>query len=433
MGQLFAIAIRNLIQHRKRTLLIGGALSGVTMLLTLLICLSTGVHRTMMKSATTLTTGHINIAGFYKITAGQSAPVVTQYQAVEKIVRQTVPELKLLVSRGRGWAKMISETRSQQVAIGGLTIENEPDFRSTVQVLEGDISELSKPNTALIFAEQAKKLSLKVGDSVVLSSETGRGVSNTVDLRIAAIAEDIGILSAWSIFTSIDTVRKLTQINSDTTGALHLYLRDVQEIPLVLERLRKALAAAGYILMEREASPYWQKIQSVNREDWTGQKMDLTTWEEEMSFLKWTTSAIDGLMVILTSVLLIIISVGIMNSMWIAIRERTREIGTLRAIGMHRSSVLILFLIESMSLGLLGTLSGAFFGIVAAGLLNLSKVPVPGGAKMFLMSSTLHLSIDPINILFGVFIVTLSTTLVAIIPSLHAARLKPITAMQHTR
>ena len=39
-------------------------------------------------------------------------------------------------------------------------------------------------------------------------------------------------------------------------------------------------------------------------------------------------------------VLLVIIAVGIMNTMWIAIRERTREIGTLRAIGMQRARVL---------------------------------------------------------------------------------------------
>ena len=41
-------------------------------------------------------------------------------------------------------------------------------------------------------------------------------------------------------------------------------------------------------------------------------------------------------------------SIGIMNTMWIAIRERTREIGTLRAIGMQRRAVLWMFLLEAL-------------------------------------------------------------------------------------
>ena len=44
-----------------------------------------------------------------------------------------------------------------------------------------------------------------------------------------------------------------------------------------------------------------------------------------------------------------------MNTMWIAIRERTREIGTLRAIGMQRGGVLRMFLFESFQMGLIGT------------------------------------------------------------------------------
>ena len=54
-------------------------------------------------------------------------------------------------------------------------------------------------------------------------------------------------------------------------------------------------------------------------------------------------------------ILIAIIIIGIMNTMWIAIRERTREIGTLRAIGMHRREVLWMFLLESLMLGLFAT------------------------------------------------------------------------------
>src|SRR5580692_5454654 len=119
MGQLFMIAFRNLAQHSKRTLLLGGAIAGVTSLLVLLLCISSGMHATMLESATTLMTGHINVAGFYKVTAGQSAPLVTDYQKVSEVVRKALPDVDYIAARGRGWTRMVSDTGSMQVGVGG--------------------------------------------------------------------------------------------------------------------------------------------------------------------------------------------------------------------------------------------------------------------------------------------------------------------------
>ncbi len=431
MAQLFMIAIRNLAQHTKRTLLLGGAIAGVTALLVFLLCLSTGIHSTMLESATTLSTGHLNIGGFYKITAGQSAPIVTPHKKIAEIVRKTLPDLDFIAPRGRGWAKIVSDNGSMQAGIGGLDISQEAAFKRVIQIKDGKIDELAKPGTILVFEEQAKKLGVKVGDSMVVSALTSRGVNNTIDVRVAAIAQDIGLLSAWSVYIPDDSLRQLYQINSDATGAIQIYLKDMSRIPQDMDLLRKAFVAEGYVLMDREAKPFWQKFDSVNREDWTGQKLDITTWDEEMSFFKWTIAAIDGLMFVLIAVLLVIIAVGIMNSMWISIRERTREIGTLRAIGMHRTGILAMFMIEAFSLGVLGTSVGALLGILIAVLLNLAHLPVPEGAKMFLLTNTLHLAFDPASILKGMLVITGCTTLVSLIPSTHAARLKPVTAMQH--
>jgi putative ABC transport system permease protein len=431
MKQLFLIAIRNLAQHSKRTMLLGGAIAGVSALFVFLLCLSTGIHATMLESATTLSTGHINVAGFYKVTAGQSAPVITDYKKLEGIVKKTLPDLDYMVARGRGWAKLISDQGSVQAAIGGIDITQEPGFHRVVHVVSGSLDDLTKPNALLIFEEQAKKLDVKVGDSVVMSSQTTRGVNNTIDMHVVAIAQDIGIMSGWNVFVPDASVRSLEQLNGETTGALQLYLKDMKKIPEDLDLLRKAFQDAGYILMDREAKPFWQKFQSVNREDWTGQKLDLTTWDEEVSFFKWQIAAVDGLMYILVIVLLVIISVGIMNSMWIAIRERTREIGTLRAIGMQRLRVLSMFVIEAFTLSFLSTFAGTLLGLALAALLNAAHIQVPKGAGMFLMSHTMKFAIDFGSIFLAMNVITVCTTLVSIIPSVHAARMKPVTAMSH--
>jgi len=431
MRHLFLIAIRNLASHGRRTLLLGGAIAGVTALLVFLICLSSGIHATMLESATTLQTGHINVAGFYKVTAGQSAPVITQYRKLEEVARGALTDIDYIAPRGRGWAKMVSETGSLQAVIGGIDIAREPGFRRVIRVVQGKLDDLAQPGTILIFQEQAKKLDVKVGDNLVLSAQTPRGTNNTLDLRVAVVAQDAGFISSWNVFIPDVSLRSLYQLNPDATGALHIYLKDLRRLPQDMELLRKAYADAGYALMDREAKPFWEKFDSVNREDWTGQKLDLTTWEEEMSFIRWAVTGIDGLMLILISTLLVIIAVGIMNSMWIAIRERTREIGTLRAIGMQCPRVLAMFVIEAFTLGTLGALAGTLLGLAAAGALNLARVPVPHGAQMFLLSNTFKFSVDAGHVAAGMLVIVACTTLISIIPAIHAARLKPVTAMSH--
>src|ERR1035437_1389549 len=108
----FRIALRSLFQHRRRTFFLVTAIAGVTGLLVLLNALSTGVSETMIRAATTLSSGHVNVGGFCKVTSSQSGPVVTEFAKVAQVVEQNVPELDHWVHRGRGWAKAISDSGS---------------------------------------------------------------------------------------------------------------------------------------------------------------------------------------------------------------------------------------------------------------------------------------------------------------------------------
>ncbi|HTB59086.1 MAG TPA: ABC transporter permease, partial [Polyangia bacterium] len=186
-----------------------------------------------------------------------------------------------------------------------------------------------------------------------------------------------------------------------------------------------------YRLMEPDPRAFWMKFQSVSREDWTGQKLDITSWEDEISFMTWTLKALQGLSAVLIVILIAIIIIGIMNTMWIAIRERTREIGTLRAIGMHRREVLWMFLLESIMLGFGATIGGVIAGAAIAAGLNAAHVPVPTGLQFFLMSPHLHLSVHGSLLVQSVVTITLVTAVAALYPSMKAARLQPVDAMSH--
>lgn len=439
MSKLFVdltIAFRNLVQHQRRTLFLGLAIAAVTALLVLLNGLSTGVRETMIDTATTLSTGHVNVGGFYKVTAGQAGPVVTDYKKVLEVVKKAVPEMEFAVERGRGWAKVVSDTGSMQLGITGIDVRSEPKFAQVLQLVSGKLDDLAQPGTILLFDNQAEKLGVKIGDALTISAPTTRGTNNTIDVRVVAIAHSLGLLSTWNAFIPMDSLRALYQLNQSSTGVIQIMLprKDVDRrgyIPGIAARLRLALSEAGYRMMEPDPRAFWLKFQSVQREDWTGQKLDVTSWEDEISFMTWTLQALQGLSFVLIAILIAIIVIGIMNTMWIAIRERTREIGTLRAIGMQRGSVAWMFLLESIMLGLGATIAGVIAGAAIAAGLNAMHVPVPTGLQFFLMSPHLHLAVHGSLLVSSVITITVVTALAALYPSIKAARLQPVVAMSH--
>jgi ABC-type lipoprotein release transport system permease subunit len=391
------------------------------------------VRGTLVDTATTLSTGHLNVGGFFKVTGGMAAPAVTKTLDVEKVVSQAVPELDFTVNRGRGWAKIVSDTSSMQAGIGGIDVEKEREFRKVLNITSGNIDDLKEPGTILIFEEQAEKLGVKVGDAITISAQTTRGVNNTIDTRVVAIAKNVGMLSKWNVYIPADSLRTLYQYRPGTTGAIQLYLKPghMDQLAPIAARLRESLTKAGYRVMDPDPRAFWMKFDSVSREDWTGQKLDVTTWEDELSFLTWTLQAIDGLSFVLLVILIGIVVTGIMNTMWIAIRERTREIGTLRAIGMQRRNVVRMFLLESLLLGLVGTVFGALLGVGVAALVNAAHIHVPLAVQLFLMNDQLHLVAAPAAVVRAVILLTIVTGLAALYPAVRAARLKPVDAMSH--
>jgi putative ABC transport system permease protein len=426
------MAGRNLRQHARRNLFLGGALGAVTGLLVLLGGLTSGMEAAMMESANTLLTGNVNVGGFFKVTSGSAAPLVTNYQEVLAEAKKHVPELDYVTVRMRGYAKAVSERASMDLVLGGVDVANEPGLRRVINAVEGSLDELAKPDTILLFEGQAKRLEVKVGDVITLAAPTTRGQNNTADVRVAAVAKDVGLLSSFNAFLPSDTLRQLYQLKAGNTGAIHLYLKDPSKSAEVAARLRGKLAEAGWRVMDADPHAYWEKLfQTIPSEDWTGQKLDLSTWEDEMNFMGWLLKAVRVLSAVLVFVLMVIVVVGILNTLAIAIRERTREIGTLRAIGMQRSKVRWLLLLEAGLLGALGAAAGAILAMAAAAGLNALRIHVPEAVQMFLMQQHLFIQVVPSSAFGYAAVLALVTTLASLLPATWAARLEPVTAMHH--
>lgn len=447
MVVLVRIALRNLVQATTRSALLAAAIGLVTAMLVLMLSIGGGIEDNLVRSATTLSAGHVSVAGFFKAKASDAAPVVTDAARIRAILEKETPGLDYIVDRQRGWAKLISPTGSIQVGLSGLDYAQESRMLATLELAPeseyvkggdenarpGDLNGLANRGSLLLFSSQARRLGVHVGDSVTIQTETRGGMTNTLDVVVVAIARDVGLLSSFAVFTTAPDLRELYQLNPDTTGAFWVYLKDIDQSETVMNHLREVLTREGFTLMDHVPAPFFFKFDAVSGEDWTGQKLDLTTWRDEVSFLTWVLTAFDTVTWMLSVVLVAIIAVGIMNALYNAVRERTREIGTLRAIGMTRRQVLAMVLLEAVFLGLFATVAGAAVGVVAVLAIDAAAIKIPVDAvRAILLADRLHLVARPAAIGAAVLALTVLTALSAIWPAIRAARLRPITAIQQT-
>lgn len=433
MGRIFLIAFRNIFAHTRRSAILAAAIAFVSFLLVSSFAASTALQDAMVDSATTLASGHVNVGGFYKASIGVAQPQIVDYAKVEAAMKDVSPHVQFIQRRARGkFDRVTSDKTSLMNAVAGIDFKTDQQLRKRLTILSGDMNELEKPGTALLFKRQADELQVKVGDQITISGLTARGVQNRMDVSVAAIAKDMGGLSQIMTFLPEKTVNELYEFREGNTGVLMIFLDDKKYAVEVATAIRKVLKDAGYDVMEPEGRPFWQKYQTVEREDWTGQKLDVSTWRDEMGDLAKTVDALDAASVVLTLILLSIIAIGLWNTLMMAVRERTPEIGALRAIGMSRGKVRLMVVAEAGFLALMASAAGAVLASIMVAILNAVEIGVSDPILQFiLMSDHLSFRIDPLRVLNAILFISIFASLAALWPAHRAAKIQPGAAMSH--
>lgn len=175
-----------------------------------------------------------------------------------------------------------------------------------------------------------------------------------------------------------------------------------------------------------------KKYQKLGLTNWRGAILDVQTIHEVSSDVLEFEKAISLITIIGVVILFFIIQIGVVNTLRMTIRERTREIGTVRAIGMHRREVQWMFITEVTLLTLFACLAGIAVAFILMGILR--TIPInAGGSEMgfFLMNNHLYFVTRLRELVRNLVLILGIAFLTAYFPSRKAARLSVVEALRH--
>jgi len=140
----------------------------------------------------------------------------------------------------------------------------------------------------------------------------------------------------------------------------------------------------------------------------------------------------------IAAISLLVAGIGIMNIMIVSLMERTREIGILKALGMKSRTVLLVFLCESVIIGLMGAAIGIASGWVLANVVSVAFASFSGGGGPFMgnqATGTIRMTITPVltpTVFLGALAFGVGVSVIfALYPAWRASKLKPVEALRY--
>jgi putative ABC transport system permease protein len=257
----------------------------------------------------------------------------------------------------------------------------------------------------VLGSELADMLNLRQGSEAVILSNTYTGMANALDVNVR------GVYNTGTSATN-DKMVMMTYRHAqdlvDFQGAerLVVLLKDGQggKAASYAARIGKMLSGAGY-------------------------PVEIKTWKELSVFYNQVKNLFDMIFLFIFSIVLVIVVMSVVNTMSMSVMERTREIGTMRALGLKRRGVKLLFATEGLLLGVLGCAAGSVIFFAVYTIISLthptyvppaSSNPVP--LHVDLMWTALLLSM--------VFMASLSM-IAAFVPARRSARMSIVDALGH--
>ena len=256
------------------------------------------------------------------------------------------------------------------------------------------------PASGILTPELAKSLGLKLGQRAAILTQDRDGVMSALDFDFIGLYGQTGLpLRDKKIgFVPLALTQTLLRMEGRAT-----------EIAIAIENLD-------------DAEQYVQLLQVA-----VGPEYEISTWHEVAPFIDDMVAGQNFVLGMISTIFLGVALLGIVNTMLMSVQERTREIGTMMAVGVRRYQILSLFLLEAALLGLAGGLLGAAVGqsLVAYFGHHGILLKIPGALAPLHIYPRVQLG----YVLFILLLAAGGAALAALWPAIRASRLRPVQAL----
>lgn len=402
---IFSMSWRNIWRNKMRSLIIIasvtiGLLAGI-----FVVGLYEGMMRARVRIVIDTEVAHLQIHHPKFEDDYEAGYVLSDKEALLKFIQQQNP-VKAITTRSVTQGMLANATGTAGVQINGIEFREEPAVSHlNDKIIEGEGLNDKRKNSILVGKKLANKLKLKVGSKLVLTFTDRESNIVTAAFRISGIYQtENAPRDERNVFVHQATLNTLLNIGNDFHEVAILLLHD-DDVEPVKEKLQ---------------APY----QAYTVESWTDNSPETSMMVSTMNQYSY----------IIMIIIMLALAFGIINTMLMAVLERTREIGMLSALGMNRIKLFNLILLETILL----TIVGVPLGLLSAWLaiLYFSKTGIDissfaGEAMAGFGYSSIIYPEFPASRIFIVMIIVVGTALVsAMFPSLKALKLQPSDALR---
>jgi len=427
-----SMALKNLARQKRRSVLLGGAIAFGILIITVVNGLSGSLITSLEANISNLVSGHVFIRGTEKTDKGRVLYALRDDKVIDAAVQKLkVPFKYISKTSVAQQAALISDFATSYQSVTGVDLGPGTYLHERMTVVEGNLDDFPGSDKILISEGMVKKLNVKIGDRISVQASTINGQQNVLDFTVGAVYKDPGVAASLAgAYADLARVNQLVDLPVGQYNIYGIFLEDVSTADLWGAKLYAELKSGGLPMWQRGTPQDLVKV--FRDETWAGTKYSLFTLNDALSFIKGIFQSLNLIAFLILLVLFVVIMVGITNTYRMIVYERTREIGTLRALGMQRPSIRNLFLLEAVFLGVAGILVGFFAGVVVLVVLSWIDLSAWKDFNILLKDNHLKLTIDLASFAFDLVVVTGLTALAALFPARKAGKLTPAEALRTT-
>ncbi len=400
---IFILAWRNLWRNHRRTLIMLSAITVGVWAMIFMTALMRGMVDDMLLNGIRNLPGEVQIHHLQflddpGINNSITAPDAKLLKALQS------PEVKAWTTRVRVPAVISSERDSRGITLLGVEPGREVQLGFDISsIIEGRFLTGNNDSGLVIGAKLAERLETRLGKRVVVMSQDPDNNIADRGFRVVGIYKaKMDSLEELNIYAGLTTVQKLLKLEDK-----------VSEI---------AITGKDY----RHVENWFSTIKLV-----AGQTVQTLPWYEIDKYLGSMLAMMDGFMLVWIIVIFLALSFGLVNTLVMAVFERTREIGLMQALGMRPNMILYQILVESFFLLSIGLLIGNALAIGTILPLQdgIDISVVAKGMEMMGSSSILYPALKLNDVLLANIIVITLGLLTSFLPAWHAASFDPVEAL----